>query len=160
MNFISFIGVKTLLLGATLALAQRDMKRSLAYSTMSQLGYMMLALGIGSDRAVLFHLITHTYSKALLFLGSGSIIHSTEPIVGYSPEKSQNMALMGGFTRYVLITKRTFLLGTLSLCGIPPLACLWNGIQSLISPSSIQSLISPSRIRTYDQSVNSRPLYH
>nr|YP_010328768.1 NADH dehydrogenase subunit F [Puya santosii]YP_010328855.1 NADH dehydrogenase subunit F [Puya goudotiana]UJH21228.1 NADH dehydrogenase subunit F [Puya santosii]UJH21315.1 NADH dehydrogenase subunit F [Puya goudotiana] len=126
MNFISLIGVITLLLGATLALAQGDIKKSLAYSTMSQLGYIMLALGIGSYRAALFHLITHAYSKALLFLGSGSIIHSMEPIVGYSPDKSQNMVLMGGLTRYVPITRTTFLLGTLSLCGIPPLACFWS----------------------------------
>nr|YP_010912319.1 NADH-plastoquinone oxidoreductase subunit 5 [Tillandsia may-patii]WIL88509.1 NADH-plastoquinone oxidoreductase subunit 5 [Tillandsia may-patii] len=126
MNFISLIGVITLLLGATLALAQRDIKKSLAYSTMSQLGYIILALGIGSYRAALFHLITHAYSKALLFLGSGSIIHSMEPIVGYSPDKSQNMVLMGGLTRYVPITRTTFLLGTLSLCGIPPLACFWS----------------------------------
>nr|YP_009327350.1 NADH dehydrogenase subunit 5 [Agave americana]YP_009725238.1 NADH-plastoquinone oxidoreductase subunit 5 [Agave hybrid cultivar]YP_010185055.1 NADH-plastoquinone oxidoreductase subunit 5 [Agave amaniensis]YP_010239378.1 NADH-plastoquinone oxidoreductase subunit 5 [Agave angustifolia]AOV94084.1 NADH dehydrogenase subunit 5 [Agave americana]AZJ15101.1 NADH-plastoquinone oxidoreductase subunit 5 [Agave hybrid cultivar]QTF74710.1 NADH-plastoquinone oxidoreductase subunit 5 [Agave angustifolia] len=126
MNLISLIGVITVLLGATLALAQRDIKRSLAYSTMSQLGYIMLALGIGSYRAALFHLITHAYSKALLFLGSGSIIHSMEPIVGYSPDKSQNMVLMGGLTKYVPITRITFLLGTLSLCGIPPLACFWS----------------------------------
>nr|AVV66287.1 NADH dehydrogenase subunit 5 [Asarum megacalyx] len=126
MNLISLIGVITVLLGATLALAQRDIKKSLAYSTMSQLGYIMLALGIGSYRAALFHLITHAYSKALLFLGSGSIIHSMEPIVGYSPEKSQNMVLMGGLAKYVPITKTTFLLGTLSLCGIPPLACFWS----------------------------------
>nr|QQP21938.1 NADH-plastoquinone oxidoreductase subunit 5 [Lindera megaphylla] len=126
MNLISLIGVITVLLGATLALAQRDIKRSLAYSTMSQLGYIMLAPGIGSYRAALFHLITHAYSKALLFLGSGSIIHSMEPIVGYSPDKSQNMVLMGGLTKYVPITKNTFLLGTLSLCGIPPLACFWS----------------------------------
>nr|WNS64519.1 NADH-plastoquinone oxidoreductase subunit 5 [Beilschmiedia sp.] len=126
MNLISLIGAITLLLGATLALAQRDIKKSLAYSTMSQLGYIMLAPGIGSYRAALFHLITHAYSKALLFLGSGSIIHSMEPIVGYSPDKSQNMVLMGGLKKYVPITKTTFLLGTLSLCGIPPLACFWS----------------------------------
>nr|QKE31947.1 NADH-plastoquinone oxidoreductase chain 5 [Lilium formosanum] len=126
MNFVSLIGIITVLLGATLALAQRDIKKSLAYSTMSQLGYIMLALGIGSYRAALFHLITHAYSKALLFLGSGSIINSMEPIVGYSPDKSQNMVLMGGLTRYVPITRTTFLLGTLSLCGIPPLACFWS----------------------------------
>nr|YP_009334706.1 NADH-plastoquinone oxidoreductase subunit 5 [Camassia scilloides]AEX96589.1 NADH-plastoquinone oxidoreductase subunit 5 [Camassia scilloides]APO11599.1 NADH-plastoquinone oxidoreductase subunit 5 [Camassia scilloides] len=126
MNLISLIGVITVLLGATLALAQRDIKRSLAYSTMSQLGYIMLALGIGSYRTALFHLITHAYSKALLFLGSGSIIHSMEPIVGYSPDKSQNMVLMGGLKKYVPITRITFLLGTLSLCGIPPLACFWS----------------------------------
>nr|YP_010167867.1 NADH-plastoquinone oxidoreductase subunit 5 [Allium cernuum]QRZ01059.1 NADH-plastoquinone oxidoreductase subunit 5 [Allium cernuum] len=126
MNLISLIGVITILLGATLAFAQRDIKRSLAYSTMSQLGYIMLALGIGSYRAALFHLITHAYSKALLFLGSGSIIHSMESIVGFSPDKSQNMVLMGGLTKYIPITRITFLLGTLSLCGIPPLACFWS----------------------------------
>nr|YP_009635396.1 NADH dehydrogenase subunit 5 [Chionanthus ligustrinus]QBS50538.1 NADH dehydrogenase subunit 5 [Chionanthus ligustrinus] len=126
MNFISFIGIITVLLGATLALAQKDIKRGLAYSTMSQLGYMMLALGMGSYRSALFHLITHAYSKALLFLGSGSIIHSMETIVGYSPDKSQNMVLMGGLTKHVPITQISFLLGTISLCGIPPLACFWS----------------------------------
>nr|ALB37483.1 NADH dehydrogenase subunit 5 [Alloteropsis semialata]APD27382.1 NADH dehydrogenase subunit 5 [Alloteropsis semialata] len=126
MSFISLVGTITLFLGATLALAQRDIKRSLAYSTMSQLGYMMLALGIGSYQAALFHLITHAYSKALLFLGSGSIIHSMEPLVGYSPDKSQNMVIMGGLRKYVPITRTTFLCGTLSLCGIPPLACFWS----------------------------------
>nr|YP_009234687.1 NADH dehydrogenase subunit 5 [Meliosma aff. cuneifolia Moore 333]ADD31357.1 NADH-plastoquinone oxidoreductase subunit 5 protein [Meliosma aff. cuneifolia Moore 333]AMD08405.1 NADH dehydrogenase subunit 5 [Meliosma aff. cuneifolia Moore 333] len=126
MYLISLIGIITILLGATLALAQKDIKRGLAYSTMSQLGYIMLALGMGSYQAALFHLITHAYSKALLFLGSGSIIHSMETIVGYSPDKSQNIVLMGGLTKYVPITKTSFLLGTLSLCGIPPLACFWS----------------------------------
>nr|YP_010163340.1 NADH-plastoquinone oxidoreductase subunit 5 [Kotschya aeschynomenoides]QRI61132.1 NADH-plastoquinone oxidoreductase subunit 5 [Kotschya aeschynomenoides] len=126
MNTIALIGIITLLLGATLAIAQKDIKRNLAYSTMSQLGYMMLALGIGSYRVALFHLITHAYSKALLFLGSGSIIHSMEAIVGYSPEKSQNMVLMGGLTKHTPITKTSFFIGTLSLCGIPPFACFWS----------------------------------
>ncbi|KAI3847666.1 hypothetical protein MKX03_008844 [Papaver bracteatum] len=107
----------TVLLGATLALAQRDIKRSLAYSTMSQLGYIMLALGMGSYRAALFHLITHAYSKALLFLGSGSIIHCMESIVGYSPNQS-----------------------TLSLCGIPPLACFWSK-DEILSDSWVYSPI-------------------
>nr|YP_010282656.1 NADH dehydrogenase subunit 5 [Elatostema stewardii]UHM25407.1 NADH dehydrogenase subunit 5 [Elatostema stewardii] len=126
MKLIALIGIITLLLGATLALAQKDIKKGLAYSTMSQLGYMMLALGMGSYRAALFHLITHAYSKALLFLGSGSIIHSMETIVGYSPDKSQNMVLMGGLRKQVPVTKISFLVGTLSLCGIPPLACFWS----------------------------------
>nr|YP_010163668.1 NADH-plastoquinone oxidoreductase subunit 5 [Ostericum palustre]QRK25415.1 NADH-plastoquinone oxidoreductase subunit 5 [Ostericum palustre] len=126
MNFITLIGVITILFGATFALAQKDIKRGLAYSTMSQLGYMMLALGMGSYRSALFHLITHAYSKALLFLGSGSVIHSMETLVGYSPNKSQNMVFMGGLTKHVPITKTAFLLGTLSLCGIPPLACFWS----------------------------------
>nr|YP_010514516.1 NADH dehydrogenase subunit 5 [Coursetia rostrata]UXL86169.1 NADH dehydrogenase subunit 5 [Coursetia rostrata] len=126
MDAIAFIGIITVVLGATLAIAQKDIKKNLAYSTMSQLGYMMLALGMGSYRSALFHLITHAYSKALLFLGSGSIIHSMEAIVGYSPDKSQNMVLMGGLTRHAPITKTAFLMGTLSLCGIPPFACFWS----------------------------------
>jgi NAD(P)H-quinone oxidoreductase subunit 5 len=88
MNVISRIGGITALLGSTLAFAQRDLKRGLAYSTMSQLGYMVLSLGLGAYRSALFHLITHAYSKALLFPASGSVIHSMEKIVGYSPAKS------------------------------------------------------------------------
>ncbi|KAH7404813.1 hypothetical protein KP509_15G044400, partial [Ceratopteris richardii] len=126
MSIISWVGGLTALLGATLALFQKDLKKGLAYSTMSQLGYMVSALGIGADRSALFHLITHAYSKALLFLGAGSVIHSLEKIVGYSPNKSQNMFFMGGLRRYMPITGTTFLLGTLSLCGIPPLACFWS----------------------------------
>nr|AIN75592.1 NADH-plastoquinone oxidoreductase subunit 5 [Campanula americana] len=131
MNLISLIGIITVFLGATLALAQKDIKRGLAYSTISQLGYMMLALGMGSYRSALFHLITHAYSKALLFLGSGSVIHSMQILVGYSPKKSQNMGLMGGLKKHVPITKTSFLLGTLSLCGIPPLSCFWSKDQIL-----------------------------
>nr|YP_010420238.1 NADH-plastoquinone oxidoreductase subunit 5 [Nanocnide lobata]USG53707.1 NADH-plastoquinone oxidoreductase subunit 5 [Nanocnide lobata] len=131
MNLISVIGIITLFLGATLGFAQKDIKRGLAYSTMSQLGYIMLALGMGSYQAALFHLITHAYSKALLFLGSGSIIHSMETIVGYSPDKSQNLGLMGGLRKQVPITKISFLVGTLSLCGIPPLGCFWSKDQIL-----------------------------
>ncbi|KAK1610339.1 hypothetical protein QYE76_034012 [Lolium multiflorum] len=92
---------------------------------MSQLGYIMLVLRIGSYQDPLFHLVTHAYSKSLLFLGSGSIIHSVEPLVGYSPEKSQNMVLMGGLRKYIPITRTSFLWGTLSLCGISPLAFFW-----------------------------------
>nr|YP_009520646.1 NADH-plastoquinone oxidoreductase subunit 5 [Cupressus torulosa]AXP33999.1 NADH-plastoquinone oxidoreductase subunit 5 [Cupressus torulosa] len=140
MYLISWIGGITALLGATMALAQKDLKRGLAYSTMSQLGYMMLALGIDSYRIALFHLITHAYSKALLFLGSGSVIHSMEPIVGYCPSKSQNMALMGGLRKYMPITGITFLLGTLSLSGIPPFACFWSKDQ-ILSDSKLYSPI-------------------
>nr|YP_009549579.1 NADH-plastoquinone oxidoreductase subunit 5 [Histiopteris incisa]AYW16735.1 NADH-plastoquinone oxidoreductase subunit 5 [Histiopteris incisa] len=126
MYIISWVGGITALLGATLALAQKDLKKGLAYSTMSQLGYMVSALGIGAYRSALFHLITHAYSKALLFLGSGSVIHSMEKLVGYSPTRSQNMFLMGGLRKCMPITGTTFLPGTLSLCGIPPLACFWS----------------------------------
>nr|UPV72436.1 NADH-plastoquinone oxidoreductase subunit 5 [Cephalotaxus sp. JW-2022a]UPV72518.1 NADH-plastoquinone oxidoreductase subunit 5 [Cephalotaxus sp. JW-2022a] len=140
MNLISWIGGITALLGATMALAQKDLKRGLAYSTMSQLGYMMLALGIDSYQIALFHLITHAYSKALLFLGSGSVIHSMEPIVGYCPGKSQNMALMGGLRKYMPITGITFFWGTLSLSGIPPFACFWSKDQ-IVGDSKLYSPI-------------------
>nr|AWS01025.1 NADH-plastoquinone oxidoreductase subunit 5 [Pilularia americana] len=126
MGVISWIGATTAFLGSTLALTQRDLKKGLAYSTMSQLGYMVLALGIGAYRSALFHLITHAYSKASLFPGSGSVIHSMEKVVGYSPIKSQNMLLMGGLRKYMPITGTTFFSGTLSMCGIPPLACFWS----------------------------------
>nr|AXX76444.1 NADH-plastoquinone oxidoreductase subunit 5 [Dipteris conjugata] len=122
MNVISWIGGITALLGATIALAQKDIKKGLAYSTMSQLGYMMLALGLGAYKPSLFHLITHAHPKALLFPGSGSVIHSMERVVGYSPNRSQNMSPTGGSRKYMPITGITFLSGTLSLCGIPPLA--------------------------------------
>jgi NAD(P)H-quinone oxidoreductase subunit 5 len=133
MGVISWVGAITALLGASIAITQKDLKKGLAYSTMSQLGYMVLALGIGSYKAGLFHPITHAYSKALLFLGSGSVIHSIEPIVGYHPDKSQNMNSMGGLRKYMPITALTFLSGTLSLCGIPPFACFWSKDEILIN---------------------------
>nr|YP_009667940.1 NADH-plastoquinone oxidoreductase subunit 5 [Radula japonica]QCW58715.1 NADH-plastoquinone oxidoreductase subunit 5 [Radula japonica] len=133
MNFISWVGAITALLGACIAITQQDLKKGLAYSTISQLGYMMLALGIGSYKAALFHLITHAYSKALLFLGSGSVIHSIEPIVGYHPNKSQNMGFMGGLRKHMPITAVTFLFGTFSICGIPPFACFWSKDEILIN---------------------------
>ena len=126
MDIVAFTGGTTALLGATMALAQKDLKKGLAYSTMSQLGYMILALGIGSYESSLFHLITHAYSKALLFLGSGSVIHGMEPVVGYHPDKCQNMRYMGGLRKYMPTTATTFLIGTLSLCGFPPFACFWS----------------------------------
>nr|YP_009690881.1 NADH-plastoquinone oxidoreductase subunit 5 [Oleandra articulata]QEG57661.1 NADH-plastoquinone oxidoreductase subunit 5 [Oleandra articulata] len=132
MATISWVGGITTLSGATLALAQKDLKKGLAYSTMSQLGYMVLASGIGASQSALFHLITHAYSKALSFLGSGSVIHSMEKVVGYSPAKSQNMFLMGGLRKRMPITGITFLSGTLSLCGIPPLSCFWSKDQIII----------------------------
>lgn len=126
METMAWAGALTSLLGASIALTQTDLKKGLAYSTMSQLGYMVMAMGIGSYEAGLFHLVTHAYSKALLFLGAGSVIHGMEPLVGWDPAKSQNMLLMGGLRRFMPITGTTFLLGTLSICGIPPLACFWS----------------------------------
>ena len=126
MDIIAWTGTVTAFLGATIALTQSDLKKGLAYSTMSQLGYMMMAMGTGAYSAGLFHLITHAYSKALLFLGAGSAIHGMEPVVGFSPAKNQNMHMMGGLRPAMPITATTFLIGTCSICGIPPFACFWS----------------------------------
>jgi NAD(P)H-quinone oxidoreductase subunit 5 len=126
MDTIAWTGCLTAFLGATIALTQLDLKKGLAYSTVSQLGYMMMAMGVGSYSAALFHLITHAYSKALLFLGSGSAIHGMEGAVGFSPLQNQNMNLMGGLRKRMPITAITFLIGTLSICGFPPFACFWS----------------------------------
>lgn len=126
MSTIAWTGCLTAFLGATIATTQVDLKKGLAYSTVSQLGYMMMAMGVGSYSAGLFHLITHAYSKALLFLGSGSAIHGMEGAVGFSPYINQNMNQMGGLRKKMPITAITFLIGTLSICGFPPFACFWS----------------------------------
>jgi NAD(P)H-quinone oxidoreductase subunit 5 len=126
MNIIAWTGGLTAFLGASIATTQVDLKKGLAYSTVSQLGYMMMAMGVGSYSAGVFHLITHAYSKALLFLGSGSVIHGMEGAIGLSPFQNQNMNNMGGLRKKMPITAITFLIGTLSICGFPPFACFWS----------------------------------
>jgi NAD(P)H-quinone oxidoreductase subunit 5 len=126
LQIISWCGCLTAFIGATIAITQTDLKKGLAYSTVSQLGYMMMAMGVGAPSAGLFHLMTHAYSKALLFLGSGSVIHGMEPILGFNPAKNQNMNNMGGLRKKMPITAITFLIGTLSICGFPPFACFWS----------------------------------
>ena len=105
MTVIAWTGATTAFLGATIALTQNDIKKGLAYSTMSQLGYMVMAMGIGSYTAGLFHLMTHAYFKAMLFLCSGSVIHGMEGVVGHNPVIAQDMRLMGGLRKYMPITR-------------------------------------------------------
>jgi len=121
MMVMSFIGAFTALFAATIALAQNDIKRVLAYSTISQLGYMMAALGIGAYVAATFHLITHAFFKALLFLGSGSVIHGMEHGVLHTDDSidPQNMFNMGGLRKKMPITFWTFLAGGFALSGFP-----------------------------------------
>lgn len=126
MNVIAWTGGITAFLGATIALTQNDIKKGLAYSTMSQLGYMVMAMGLGAYSAGLFHLTTHAYFKAMLFLCSGSVIHGMESVVGHDPVLAQDMRLMGGLRKYMPITATTFLIGTLAICGIPPFAGFWS----------------------------------
>ncbi len=142
MTFVAFIGAFTALFAATIALAQWDIKRVLAYSTISQLGYMVAAIGVGAYVPALFHLITHAFFKALLFLGSGSVIHGVEhgfhhahehaddhghhhasiqrrPDGDLDPEDPQDMRNMGGLLSRMPITGWTFIVGGLALSGFP-----------------------------------------
>lgn len=129
MMIIAAIGAITALVAATIALTQNDIKRVLAYSTVSQLGYMFLALGSGAFTAAMFHVVTHAFFKACLFLGSGSVIHAMEHVehglheegkdVHFDP---QDMRFMGGLKEYMPSTYKTFLLATIAIAGIPPLA--------------------------------------
>ena len=123
---IAMIGTITCFLGASIALTQMDLKKGLAYSTVSQLGYMMLAMGCGAPLAGIFHLITHACFKAMLFLGSGSVIHAMEEVVGHQPVLAQDMRLMGGLREKMPYTSVTFLIGCIAISGIPPLAGFWS----------------------------------
>jgi NADH-quinone oxidoreductase subunit L len=117
MNEIVVIASITMLMAALLALVQDDIKRVLAYSTVSQLAYMMAGLGVGGYEAGIFHLVTHAFFKALLFLAAGAVIHA----VG-----SNDMSRMGGLARSMPWTFWTFTVGALALAGIPPLAGFWS----------------------------------
>ena len=129
MNIMAFIGAFTGLFAATIAVAQNDIKRVLAYSTISQLGYMIAAIGIGAYVAAAFHLFTHAFFKALLFMGSGSVIHGVEHGVFHTGEEidPQDMFNMGGLRKKMPITFWTFLIGGLALSGFPFLtAGFWS----------------------------------
>ena len=122
MAIVAFVGAFTALFAATIAVAQNDIKRVLAYSTISQLGFMIAALGIGAYVAAVFHLITHAFFKALLFLGSGSVIHGMEHGVlhtGNHKVDPQDMFNMGGLRKKMPITFWTFLIGGFALSGFP-----------------------------------------
>ena len=123
---IAVFGTITCFLGASIALTQMDLKKGLAYSTVSQLGYMMLAMGCGAPIAGMFHLVTHAFFKAMLFLGSGSVIHAMEDVVGHEPILAQDMRLMGGLRKKMPITSITFFIGCIAISGIPPLAGFWS----------------------------------
>jgi len=129
MAVVAAIGVLTALVAALIALTQRDIKKVLAYSTVSQLGYMFLAVGVGSFAAGIFHLYTHAFFKALLFLGSGSVI--------LAMHHEQDMFKMGGLKRHLPVTWATMGIATLAIAGIPPLSgffskdeILWNALVS------------------------------
>ncbi|NER00097.1 MAG: NAD(P)H-quinone oxidoreductase subunit 5, partial [Cyanothece sp. SIO2G6] len=141
MTTIAWVGAVTAFLGASIAITQNDIKKGLAYSTMSQLGYMVMAMGVGAYGAGMFHLMTHAYFKAMLFLGSGSVIHGMEAVVGHDPVLAQDMRLMGGLRKYMPITASTFLVGTLAICGIPPFAGFWSKDEILGSTFAVSPVL-------------------
>ncbi len=117
-DVIAWVGLTTALVAALAALAQNDIKKVLAYSTVSQLGYMFLAIGSGAFVAAVFHMITHAFFKALLFLGSGSVIVA----MGHE----QDMRLYGRLRKYLPVTSITFMVGWLAISGIPPFSGFWS----------------------------------
>ena len=125
LNVVAIIGAATALFAATIALKQNDIKKVLAYSTVSQLGYMFLALGSGAYVAAVFHVMTHAFFKALLFLGSGSVIHAMSG--------QQDIRFMGGLKNKLKITYITFLIGCLAIAGIPPLSGFFSKDGILLS---------------------------
>jgi len=141
MSVIAWTGTITAFLGASIAITQNDIKKGLAFSTMSQLGYMVMAMGVGAYTAGLFHLMTHAYFKAMLFLGSGSVIHGMEEVVGHDPVLAQDMRLMGGLRRYMPVTAITFLIGTLAISGLPPFAGFWSKDEILGSVFEVNPLM-------------------
>jgi len=124
MTVIAFIGGFTALFAASIALVQNDIKRILAYSTLSQLGYMIMAMGIGAMTAGMFHLMTHAFFKSLLFLGAGSVIHAMHD--------EQDIWKMGNLSKKMPVTTWTFVIGALALSGIPPLSGFWSKDEILL----------------------------
>jgi NADH-quinone oxidoreductase subunit L len=134
-SVVAIVGALTALVAAFAALTQNDIKKVLAYSTVSQLGFMVAAAGLGAYTAAMFHLITHAFFKALLFLGSGSVIHGMEHLSkgaaahGADPQDMRNM---GGLRKRMPITFITFVIGALALAGLPPLSGFWSKDEILI----------------------------
>ncbi len=125
LEIVAWVGALTALFAATIGLVQTDIKRVLAYSTISQLGYMFVGVGVGAYAAGIFHLVTHAFFKALLFLGAGSVIH------GLSGE--QDLRKMGGLAPRMMTTTVTFLIGAFGLSGVPPLAGFFSKDEILAS---------------------------
>jgi len=123
-DVIAWVGVITALFAATIAVAQTDIKKVLAYSTVSQLGYMFLAVGSGAYVAAIFHMVTHAFFKALMFLGSGSVIHGMHD--------EQDMRRMGGLRKLMPVTAVTFIVGWLAIAGVPPFAGFWSKDEILL----------------------------
>ncbi|MFO0757849.1 MAG: NADH-quinone oxidoreductase subunit L [Byssovorax sp.] len=125
MATVAIVGTLTALFAASIGLFQHDLKKVLAYSTVSQLGFMFIGVGVGAFSAGFFHVFTHAFFKACLFLGAGSVIHAMHARI-HDTDKSQDMRNMGGLAQYLPITRWTFLLSCFAIAGAPPLAGFWS----------------------------------
>lgn len=128
-HVVAIVGLATAIFAATIALKQNDIKKVLAYSTVSQLGYMFLGLGVGAYTGAVFHVMTHAFFKALLFLGAGSVIHAMH--------HEQDIRNMGGLRKYMPITHITFLLGCLAIAGVPPFSGFFSKDEILVGAYNV-----------------------
>lgn len=133
MTIVATVGIATALFAATMGLVQNDIKKVLAYSTISQLGYMFLGLGVGAFSSGIFHVMTHAFFKALLFLGAGAVIHAMHD--------EQDIQKMGGLKRHMPVTSRTFLIAALAIAGIPPLSGFFSKDEILWQAFSRGSIV-------------------
>jgi NADH-quinone oxidoreductase subunit L len=125
MATVAVVGAATAIFAASIGLFQTDLKKVLAYSTVSQLGFMFIGVGVGAFSAGFFHVFTHAFFKACLFLGAGSVIHAMHARI-HDTEKSQDMRNMGGLAAHLPLTRWTFLISCLAIAGVPPLAGFWS----------------------------------
>jgi NADH-quinone oxidoreductase subunit L len=140
MAVVAIVGAATAIFAATIGICQRDIKKVLAYSTVSQLGYMFIAVGVGAYAAGIFHLMTHAFFKACLFLGAGSVIHAMH--------HEQDMFRMGGLGKTLKVTAATFVIASIAIAGVPPLAgffskdeILWSAFNTSVGPDWLGTML-------------------
>src|SRR4029434_10980203 len=134
MMVVAIVGAATALFAATIGITQNDIKKVLAYSTVSQLGFMFMACGVGAFVIGIFHVMTHAFFKALMFLGAGSVIHGMH--------HEQDMRRMGNLRKYMPYTYMTFLAGWLAICGVIPFSGFWSKDEILWNAASTRYIPS------------------
>ena len=149
MLVVALVGAATALFAATIGITQNDIKKVLAYSTVSQLGFMFMACGVGAFAIGIFHVMTHAFFKALMFLGAGSVIHGMH--------HEQDMRRMGGLKKYMPYTYMTFLAGWLAICGIIPFSGFWSKDEILWNAASTR--LHSARLARLDCGHNRRDLH-
>jgi len=157
MLIIALVGAFTALLAASIALVQNDIKKVLAYSTVSQLGFMFMATGVGAFTAGFFHVLTHAFFKGCLFLGAGSVIHAMHARI-HDTEASQDMRNMGGMKAFMPVTHVTFLVSCIAIAGIPPLSGFWSK-DEILYMAFTQGVSAPDAVRAVYPGLASWPTW-